>query len=41
MIEIDFSLWKQFANSGKIDDYLAYKMIKEDFAEEQGDALYN
>lgn len=30
MIEMEQNLWSQFEQSGKIDDYLAYKMTVEE-----------
>lgn len=41
MMKIDLTLWKQFETSGKIDDYIAYKIISNDFEEEQGNAFYD
>ena len=41
MIEMDFIMWNQFEQSGKIDDYLAYKATSEDLNEEQENAYNN
>jgi len=41
MIEIDFNLWNQFEETGKIDDYLAYRLNNTDFEKGQENAFYN
>lgn len=41
MINIDLRLWEQFETTGKIDDYLAYKLSAKDLEEEQENAYNN
>jgi lipopolysaccharide biosynthesis protein len=41
MIEMDLILWSQFEKSGKIDDYLSYKLNELRAEDEQGNAVYN
>ena len=41
MIKMDLILWSQFEKSGKVDDYLAYRLNYCESEEEQENADYN
>ncbi len=41
MIELDLSLWTKFEESGKVDDYLAFRSSVDETEEEQENAFYN